>query len=143
MTTLPPGLRLVTIDAENTVRIEIIGDLDYQTADVLLDEVTAQLGARPDLKDVHLHFQEIGTVDSMGLSVLLMIHRHTTAAGTRLHLNDRPPNLDRLLDITGTLEYFESTPPVGTAFSPSNSTTASSIADTGQSSRPGGRDTTT
>ncbi|MDX3074048.1 STAS domain-containing protein [Streptomyces sp. MI02-7b] len=111
MTTQHPALQLVTASSEDTVRIEITGDLDRDNAELLSDEVTAQLDARPDLKDLHLHCAGIGAVDAMGLSVLLMISRRTTAAGTRLHLDDRSAKLDRLLDITGTLAHLTATTP--------------------------------
>ncbi|MEU9558171.1 STAS domain-containing protein [Streptomyces fumanus] len=106
MTTLPSALRLTTTGTADTVRIQITGDLDHDHADLLLDEVTAQLGARPGLRALRLHCAEIGAVDSMGLSVLLMIGRRTAAAGTRLYLDDRPARLTRLLDLTGTLDHF-------------------------------------
>ncbi|WP_409236296.1 STAS domain-containing protein [Streptomyces sp. PA5.6] len=106
MTTLPPALRLATAGTADAVHIEITGDLDYDNAEYLLAEVTEQLGARPGLRDLHLHCAGVANVDSMGLSILLMIGRRTAETGTRLHLDDRPPNLERLLDLTGTLEYF-------------------------------------
>ncbi|MFI6566896.1 STAS domain-containing protein [Streptomyces sp. NPDC050534] len=107
MTTLPhTHLQLTTVDAEDRLRIEIEGDLDYGTADFLLETVTTQLAARPGLNHLHLHCAGLGTADSMGLSSLLMICRRTSAVGVRLHLDDRPASLDRVLDITGTFEYL-------------------------------------
>ncbi|WP_328491827.1 STAS domain-containing protein [Streptomyces sp. NBC_00414] len=118
MTTLPPAhLRLTTVDTEDTVRIELHGDLDYDTADSLLAAVTVTLTAHPRLGDLHLHCAELGTVDSMGLSILLMIRRRTDQAGVRLHLDDRPVTLERLLTITGSLDYL-TTSPTDTANSP-------------------------
>ncbi len=106
MTTHPQHLRLTTVDTEDSVRIEAHGDLDYDSADLLLNEVTAQLAARPALTDLHLHCAELGTVDSTGLSALLMICRRTMAAGVRLHMDARPAKLDRLLRLTGTLDHL-------------------------------------
>lgn len=40
--------------------------------------------------DLHLHCARLGTVDSTGLSVLLMIGRRTSAAGVRLHWTPGP-----------------------------------------------------
>ncbi|MFI1680848.1 STAS domain-containing protein [Streptomyces sp. NPDC020607] len=116
MTTSHPALRLATAGTADTVHIEITGDLDYDNAEFLLAEVTDQLGARPQLRDLHLHCAGIANVDSMGLSILLMIGRRTADTGTRLHLDDRPPNLERLLDLTGTLEYFTGAPAPDGAF---------------------------
>lgn len=122
MTTPPPDhLRLVTpesADGPHRLRIEIHGDLDYDNADLLLEEVTAQLSARARVADLHLHCGAIGTVDSMGLATLLMIGRRTAAAGVRLHLDDRPAKLDRLLTITGTLDHFTAPAAAGTAPDP-------------------------
>lgn len=142
MTTLP-GLHLTTIDTQDTVRIELTGDLDYQTVDLLLGEVTAQLETRPGLKDLHLHFAEVGTVDSMGLSILLMIHRRTIAAGIRLHLDDRPPNLNRMLDITGTLDYLTATAPSAAAGTNTDTAHTPLTTGTAQAARPTGPDSTT
>ena len=122
MTTPSARLRLTTVDTEATVRIELRGDLDYDNADCLLEAVTAQLAARPRLEDLHLHCAGLGVIDSMGLSVLLMIHRRTGLAGVRLHLDDCTPRLLRILTITGTLDPLTASP----------STAASPPADTGE-----------
>ncbi|MEV0918058.1 STAS domain-containing protein [Streptomyces sp. NPDC049967] len=107
MNTPPPAhLRLTTVDTRDRLRIELHGDLDFDNAGVLLQEVTTQLSARPGLKDLHLHCGGLGSVDSTGLSTLLMIVRRTSAAGVRLHLDDRTAGLDRILVITGTLDYL-------------------------------------
>ncbi|AYG78160.1 hypothetical protein DWB77_00267 [Streptomyces hundungensis] len=109
MPTPPLGLHLATVSTPDMVRIEITGNLDYQTADLLLEEVIAQLTARPGLCDLHLHCGQLRFVDSMGLSAFLLIHRRVSASGILLHLDERPPSLNRLLNITGTFEHL-STP---------------------------------
>ncbi|MFW3476851.1 STAS domain-containing protein [Streptomyces microflavus] len=106
MTTHPHHLQLTTAETQDSVRIELYGDLDYDNADRLVQEATAQLAARPALTDLHLHCADLGMVDSMGLCALLMIGRRTAAAGVLLHLDDRPAQLDRLLDLTGTLDHL-------------------------------------
>ncbi|MFH8487342.1 STAS domain-containing protein [Streptomyces longisporoflavus] len=122
MTTRPPSpLRLTTVDTEDTVRIEVRGDLDYDNADHLLLAVTDKLAEHPRLGDLHLHCAGLELVDSMGLSILLMIHRRTSAAGVRLHLDDRPARLDRLLSLTGTLEHFTAPLTEGAEGSPGSS----------------------
>ncbi|MDI5961264.1 STAS domain-containing protein [Streptomyces sp. SL13] len=138
MTMMPSArLRLTTVDTEATVRIELRGDLDYDNADRLLAAVTGQLAGRPRLEHLHLHCAGLGTVDSMGLSVLLMIHRRTGEAGVRLHLDDRTARLDRLLTITGTLEHLTASPngaassPAGAGESPKNSAEARAARPTG------------
>ncbi|MFD9378279.1 STAS domain-containing protein [Streptomyces sp. NPDC059999] len=102
-------LHLTCVDTKEAVRIELRGDLDHDSADLLLDAVSRLLTERTDLRDVYLHCAELSAVDSTGLSVLLMIRRRTGAAGVRLHLDDRPTKLDRLLQVTGTLEHLTDT----------------------------------
>ncbi|MER6386983.1 STAS domain-containing protein [Streptomyces sp. NPDC001523] len=110
MTSLPTSpLQLTRIDTKEAVRIELRGDLDHDTADLLLDAVSRLLTERNDLRDVHLHCAELTAVDSTGLSVLLMVKRRTGAAGVHLHLDDRPTKLDRLLHVTGTLDHLTDT----------------------------------
>ncbi|MFF4098657.1 STAS domain-containing protein [Streptomyces sp. NPDC001903] len=116
MTTPPPEyLRLTRVDTGDRVRIELDGDLDHDTADHLVNAATAQLAARPGLGHLHLHFGGLGTIDSIGLSALLMIGRRTTEAGVRLHLEDRPANLDRILRLTGTFDHLTAPPASGAA----------------------------
>ncbi|MFD3513792.1 STAS domain-containing protein [Streptomyces sp. NPDC058657] len=141
MTALPPALHLTLVDAEDRVRIEITGDLDYDNSDLLLEQVTLLLDDRPQLRDLHLHCAGIGSVDSMGLSVLLMIGRRTAAAKVQLHLDDRTPQLDRLLDITGTLAYF--TAALLTDAAPSDTAHAPETEGHASGSRPRGPDGTT
>ncbi|MGW7091936.1 STAS domain-containing protein [Streptomyces sp. NPDC054874] len=136
MTTHPQHLRLTTVDTEGSVRIALHGDLDYDSAGLLLNEVTAQLAARPALTDLHLHCAELGTVDSTGLSALLMIGRRTSGAGVRLHMDARPAKLDRLLHLTGTLDHLTA-PVLGGAVR--SSVTEESVVAT----RPNGPDGTT
>ncbi|MEU0306522.1 STAS domain-containing protein [Streptomyces cyaneofuscatus] len=114
MTTHPHQMCLTTLDTQDSVRIEVHGDLDYDSADILVNEVTAQLTDRPGLTDLHLHCAELGAVDSMGLCALLMIGRRAAEAGVRLHLDARSAKLDRLLDLTGTLDHLTAPPPTGT-----------------------------
>lgn len=111
MTTHPHPLQLTAVDGEDSVRIELRGDLDYDNADLLVREAVARLAARPGLTDLHLKCAEIGAVDSMGLCALLTIARRTTEAGVRLHLDDRPARLERLLSLTGTLDHLTAPPP--------------------------------
>lgn len=131
MTSPPPDLRLSLVDGTDRLRIEMVGDLDHDNAEHLLDQVTEQLGGRPHLKDLHLHCAGLRSIDSMGLSVLLMIGRRTAAAGIRLHLEDRLPQLNRLLDVTGTLDYFTASSPTIATPSPLDEESVAAARPTG------------
>ncbi|MFC8123982.1 STAS domain-containing protein [Streptomyces sp. NPDC057302] len=132
MTTIPPThLRLTTVDTADTVRIEVHGDLDHENADSLLEAATTKLAEHPRLVALHLHCAGLGVVDSMGLSVLLMIHRKTSEAGVRLHLDDRSARLERLLTLTGILEHLTASPLNSTAEPPMTSGEARTARPTG------------
>ncbi|MET8707166.1 STAS domain-containing protein [Streptomyces californicus] len=137
MTTHPHHhLQLTTVDGEDSVRIELRGDLDYDNADLLVQEATDRLAARPALTDLHLLCADLGAVDSMGLCALLMIARRTAEAGVRLHLDDRPARLERLLTLTGTLGHLTAPPPP-------RSKTPSAAEESAGAARPTGPDVTT
>ncbi|MFD3542244.1 STAS domain-containing protein [Streptomyces sp. NPDC058662] len=110
-----PPPRLTRADAGDTVRIELRGDLDRHAADVLLAAVADVLTEpapprepreRCAPRDLHLDCGGLVSVDSSGLSALLMVRRLTDAAGVRLHLEERPVQLDRMLRVTGTLSHL-------------------------------------
>ncbi|MEU0793068.1 STAS domain-containing protein [Amycolatopsis sp. NPDC005961] len=95
-----------TAPDEATARVTIVGELEFATAGALLQLVTDRLADHPGVRDVRLDCGEIAFCDSSGLSTLLLIHRAVTGAGSRLHLDNRPPSLERLLSLTGTTEYL-------------------------------------
>ncbi|MFB6961569.1 STAS domain-containing protein [Streptomyces sp. NPDC056309] len=70
----------------------------------------APRGPAPAVADVRLEFSRLESVDSSGLSALLQIRRLVDEAGVALHLDERPAVLERLLDMTGTLELLTCRP---------------------------------
>ncbi|MFD5393840.1 STAS domain-containing protein [Streptomyces sp. NPDC127097] len=118
MTSYPPDERCSTVATpdRHTAHLHLTGDLDHTTADELLALALRQIAAQPGLRALHLNCAQVRSCDRMGLSVLLALHRRTDAAGIHLHLDDRPPALDRLLTVTGTLGPL--TAPPGRSSSP-------------------------
>ncbi|WP_339127437.1 STAS domain-containing protein [Streptomyces sp. f51] len=111
MTTSHPPAFTVTVDVRPAALvIHVAGDLDHETCDELMRTVDENF-ARPDgpgaeFPELRVDFAALAGIDSMGLATLLMIRRRTDAAGARLYLDQRPRTLDRLLEITGTLEHL-------------------------------------
>ncbi|GAB2792855.1 hypothetical protein GCM10027073_26310 [Streptomyces chlorus] len=101
----PPVLPLAG-GAPHTVCLALVGDLDYEVGDEVLHQVLHALRGGGDVRDLRLDCQELGTVDSAGLAVLLRIHRRTSEDGTGFHLDNMGPRLERLLHITGTYDYL-------------------------------------
>ncbi|MGW0860685.1 STAS domain-containing protein [Streptomyces sp. NPDC002690] len=112
MTTTPSeGFGLSTrYDTQGAVRVEIRGDLDHTNADTLLATVAELLAGHPDARELRLDCASSGTIDSSGLAALIMIRRRTGEAGVALRLDGRGAALDRLLEVTGTLDYLTTTP---------------------------------
>ncbi|MEU6095204.1 STAS domain-containing protein [Streptomyces sp. NPDC047079] len=105
-----PSLTLRVEIERNAIVVRVAGDLDYETCDELVSTVDRQLAQWPGdgspLTALHLDFAGLGDVDSMGLSALLTIRRRTDAAAIDLSLDERPPALQRLLELTGSLEHL-------------------------------------
>jgi anti-anti-sigma factor len=98
---------LTITTAARSASVRIVGDLDYQTTDDLV-EVASQLLARQNtMSDLHLDFSELTFLDSAALSGLLVVHRRTSHAGVALHLDHRPQFLDRVLQVTGLFDHFD------------------------------------
>ncbi|MFI8171517.1 STAS domain-containing protein [Streptomyces sp. NPDC085931] len=107
MTNLPSIPFTVTTDREPpTLTVRVAGELDFDTCGEFVDAVVGALSGATGLRDVRLDFRDLAWIDSSGLSALLMIHRHTRAAGTILHLDHRPGFLDRVLELTDVLEHL-------------------------------------
>lgn len=99
-------LRLSCRHADGILRIELRGDLVHRHADLLVHEVGRALADLGAPREVRLDCTGMIRVDPGGLSALLMVRRRTDAAGSALHLDGRPPQLEKLLAQTGTLAHF-------------------------------------
>ncbi|MFD8738760.1 STAS domain-containing protein [Streptomyces sp. NPDC059618] len=111
MTTSHPPAFTLTVDTRPTALvIHVAGDLDHETCDELMRTVDENFAGPADpgarFPELRVDFAGLGGIDSMGLATLLMIRRRTDATGTRLCLDQRPRVLERLLEITGTLEHL-------------------------------------
>jgi anti-anti-sigma factor len=89
------SLTITTTTRSTSIRI--VGDLDYQTTDDLVEVASQLLAQRNAMSDLHLDFTELTFLASAALSRLLMLHRRTSEAGVALHLSHRPQFLDRVL----------------------------------------------
>ncbi|WP_346345678.1 STAS domain-containing protein [Streptomyces sp. SID5643] len=90
----------------HAVRLPLTGDLDYDTCGELLQRVRTALDVVGRVEELRLDCGGLGTVDSMGLSTLLQIHRSAGRDGIAFHLDDIGPALRRLLELTGTYEHL-------------------------------------
>ncbi|MFH9471284.1 STAS domain-containing protein [Streptomyces clavifer] len=108
-----PPFTLTTEPGPGTVRLRLVGDLDYDTSEQLVERAHDCLAAEPGLRDLFLDCAQLRLCDSMGVSSLLLIHRGTSSRGVGLHLENPPDFLRRILDVTGILPLFVPGPSVG------------------------------
>jgi len=100
------NLTLTSDTPNRSACVRLAGDLDYVTTGQVVEAVSRLLVEQPALRHLHLDCAMLTFCDSAGLSGLLQIHRRVSRAGVQLHLDVRPPHLERILQITGTLEHL-------------------------------------
>ncbi|MFE1377485.1 STAS domain-containing protein [Streptomyces sp. NPDC058740] len=92
---------------DGNLYVTLAGDLAWDSAEELLDATRAHLDPETAAPTrLRVDCAGLTLCDSMGLSALLALHRLATTAGVPLHLDRRPPFLDRLLLLTGTHEHL-------------------------------------
>lgn len=101
-----PPLTLTVEAGTGVAHLRLAGDLDYDTSDELTRRGDACLADHPQLRELHLDCAELRLCDSMGLSVMLMLYRRTSARDIALHLDNVPPFLERMLHLTGIRHLF-------------------------------------
>ncbi|MFI6346101.1 STAS domain-containing protein [Streptomyces sp. NPDC050560] len=108
MTTLPDdGFHVeTTFDGDGDACLLLEGDLDWDTADDLTRAALDCLDTTPPPPRLRLDLAGLRMCDSMGLAALLTIRRRTGETGTALRLDNRPAFLERLLEVTGTLNHL-------------------------------------
>ena len=89
--------------------VRVTGDLDYESADEVVEAASRLLAQEVGLLDLHLDLSGLTFLDSAALSGLLLLHRRTTQSGVQLHLDHRPAFLDRVLQVTGLHSHFAAT----------------------------------
>jgi anti-anti-sigma factor len=106
MTALPQLTYSWDSPAVAVSRVRLAGNLVNENADLLLEAILEDLSVHPAARELHVDCADVELCDSRGLSVLLMLRRHTESIGVALHIPNRGQALGRLLERTGTLEYL-------------------------------------
>ncbi|MFJ8448146.1 STAS domain-containing protein [[Kitasatospora] papulosa] len=101
-----PPFTLEVEAGPGAVRLRLVGDLDYDTSEQLVERARACLAADPAPQTLVLDCSGLRMCDSSGVSALLLIHRGTSPGGVVLQLWDAPGFLLRTLEVTGTRHLF-------------------------------------
>ncbi|WP_369217804.1 STAS domain-containing protein [Streptomyces flavofungini] len=103
-------LSLRTEIQQGVVTVHLGGNLEYGVTETLVSSVTEHLdlarGGGHAVRQLRIDMTGLTYIDSMGLAALLMVRRRTDARGVDLRLDHRPRCLDRLLELTGTLDHL-------------------------------------
>jgi anti-anti-sigma factor len=86
------------------VRVRIMGELDLATAPEL-DRVLDELG-NDGHDEMVIDLSEVSFMDSMGLASIVRAYRNAEASGRRVVLHRGPAQVQRLFEITDTLNRF-------------------------------------
>jgi anti-anti-sigma factor len=79
------------------------GDLDVAVGVQFVDAVDDVLGGDGSLAEVVIELGEVDFIDSSGLRALLQLRQNY---GERVQIGTISPAVQRLLELTGTLEHF-------------------------------------
>jgi anti-anti-sigma factor len=89
-------------DGTSAVVIEVTGELDLASSPALEHELERGRGSTAPVVIVDLRKLEF--MDSTGLSVLVRAHQRAAESDRRFGLVKGPPQVQRLLDLTGVAE---------------------------------------
>lgn len=89
-------------DGSRAVVIQVSGELDLASSPALENELERGSGSAAEMVIVDL--RELEFMDSTGLSVLVRAHQRTTDSGRQFGIVKGPPQVQRLLDLTGVAE---------------------------------------
>ena len=89
-------------DGTRAVVIEVSGELDLASSPALEHELEQGSGSTAEVVIVDLRKLEF--MDSTGLSVLVRAHQRATDGGRQFGIVKGPPQVQRLLDLTGVAE---------------------------------------
>lgn len=87
---------------DQAVVIEVSGELDLASSPALQQRL--EQGAAASAPTVVVDLRKLEFMDSTGLSVLVRAHQRATEADRRFGVVKGPPQVQRLLDLTGVAE---------------------------------------
>ena len=87
-----------------TDAVALVGELDLEHADAMLEVLLARVDARPARLDIVLDRLEF--IDSFGISRLIMTQQAATAVGVELVLRGARPTTRRVLVVSGLITFL-------------------------------------
>lgn len=101
----PPALLAIKrVDDPRGVVLALDGELDLSTVPELDRQLSDATDAKPERVLVDL--SRLAFMDSTGLASIVRAHQSAQAGGSRFHLRAGPPQVQRLLQLTGLIDVF-------------------------------------
>ena len=104
----PPVFRTETTTEGRAARLAVFGDIDLATVRAL-ERRTQTLIAEHQLAHLVLDLRGATFLDSLGLGLLVSLQRSCQNEGRRLTIVPGPPQVHRMLEISGLDRLFEFT----------------------------------
>ena len=105
MTTIDLPLSIETTGFGERVQIHLHGDLDVATASIVLEHVQALFAT--GITELIVDASELTFVDSKGLSLLLALHKESTAGKGSLLIQGIGPQSAQLLRVAGLTDFLD------------------------------------
>jgi anti-sigma B factor antagonist len=100
----PEPFRCDVVGEPGRARVAPVGELDFATAEPLVQTIRAL--RRSGVTHLILDLRRVSFIDSRGVRVAWDLHTEATDDGLRLELVPGPPNVQRIFELTGTLEQL-------------------------------------
>ena len=91
-------------DRENTLWIELIGELDHEDCQKIREEFNDRIEKGDG--DVIVVMKDVTFLSSMGMGMLVKAHHRLAEQGRALKLSDVPEKIRKVLDATNLLSVF-------------------------------------
>ena len=101
----PSALQIETLTSDNDLTVVLRGDVDASTAPQF--EAVVSQALDEGTTRIELDLDELGFLDSTGVSVIALIVRRLRAVGNRLTILNCPPPVEHLLTITSIAPHVD------------------------------------
>jgi anti-anti-sigma factor len=84
--------------------IGLVGEIDLEHADAIVEVLLARVAARPQRLDIDM--SRLDFIDSFGVSRLIITQQAATDAGVQVALRGVRPSTRRVLDVSGLIAFL-------------------------------------
>ncbi|NLS44349.1 MAG: anti-sigma factor antagonist [Firmicutes bacterium] len=90
----------------NVLVVNVLGELDLNTAPNFRSAIEKELGPNPDITDILLIMKDITFMDSSGLGVILGSHKRLNAYGGEIIIAAPSPQVRKVFELSGLIRVI-------------------------------------